>query len=200
MRRPARPFAVEVRKSKRPTEREPHLSSPPAPEPSVREAVAKTEHLLTIDRVFARFAPAGASAQMDAEPIQRVAEIAPAPDAVQAKRILPDLTVPPKPEIVEEQRKPRQSAEKLPKPAKPAKPAAAVKVPQPKPVATPIARKAVPRPKATVPAARKPLVAAPVRAAIAPTAPRPVRRRIRVVDAKLGPGQRWKRRLPPILR
>lgn len=196
MRRPAKPFAVEVRKSKKPSDRDILGRSAAAVAPAP-EAPARQDHQLDIDRVFARFAPAApaappSEARLTAEAVfSEIRNTPPVPPPTPAVRILPDLSVAPAPAVVEAPARAKRQAEP--------------KLPRPKKKASPVPRKAKEPAPLPVPI-NGTKVAIPVRAAAAKVAAEPqkrvvVRRRVRD-DAEVGlrPGERWKRRLPRALR
>lgn len=187
MRRPAKPFAVEVRKSKKSADRD-ILGRSTAAE-SASEPPPRQDHQLDIDRVFARFAPSPSPPIADRLTAERAFPepvAARPPPAAPASRILPDLTIPAKAE------------EPTPERAKPLR-RAVVRTPQPKRAAKPKPGK---QPVASNGSRPPPVVTR----AESPPAPKPVariviRRRLRDEETSgLRPGERWKRRLPRALR
>lgn len=201
MRRPAKPFAVEVRKSKKSGDRDilGRSSSTGEPEPA-----RKADHLSDIDRVFARFAPAG-SVAVDAAPVPAAADLfkqptvdifrKPAPVAP-AARILPDLTpAPAKLEEMVEEPAPRVRKSTAPR---------KTRVVAAEPIEIPAAPRSR-KPAKVVTAKAEPIVIERPNRAAALLVKEPgkrilVRRRARLADADLRPGERWKRRLPPAAR
>jgi hypothetical protein len=198
MRRQAKPFTVEIKKSRK-SGQEPASSSflglmelaetAPSPSPA-RAAPAEAE------RLFGRLA----------DPGTRVSDKAGGRQAAETgrrqepTRILPDLSHRPEPEpVVEPEPKPVRERRMSPRP----RPAP---LPVPEVVAPPLAAEPpAPRPavKPRRPAAEPQVVmadAAP--AANRPVAPirRAMRQRHRRDPLGLLPGERWKRRLPPALR
>lgn len=207
MRRPAKPFAVEVRKSKKSGEKEPPLRSGTQAHSAGSSAAdtpaKRPEHLLDIDRVFARFAPSAPEPDTnDAPQPETVFTARPAPTPIPPSvtkapiRILPDLSVPPKTEEVAAEARPKRAVRAKREAPLPKMPAPVRKAQEAKP-------KAPKRAYVTQPAPRPIVAAAAPVAGVAPPAGGKrivIRRRARPADATLRPGERWKRRLHPAAR
>lgn len=179
MRRQAKPFAVEIRKSRRPAGVEPLL--PPeeiAPAPAAR--FAEADRLLRLTPPAA----AGETAVGDQRP----------------RNVLPDLSIPAAPvETNEAPRRRRTATGKIPVPKLPPKAAAPAET-SPKGVR---AKRIKPTPEAALPAPARLEPRPPARVEIkrpTATAAAPRRRDPRPARGEFLPGQRWKRRLAPILR
>ena len=186
MRPQAKPFAVQIRKSRRPSSEAPLI------------VTAEEGRSTRFDEAERLFQPTPPSAAKDK-----------ATEAARSRKILPDLSVPTAPSVpAEKARLPRGTALRpkegaaagLSSPARPQarRPASMDEDTAPAALARP---ERAPRRKGPSPAGSAGPVAAPkAQGSPSSDAPAPRRRGQRAQRAEFLPGQRWKRRLAPILR